>query len=325
MGRYPFVCAYRRYLKGVRARLSQGTIEERERKLHDLARVVQGLYCDDLIGSTNPAGFAENDIIEIFLALKARGIACETLRKYISMLKAVTRECRNTVVDEMLAKGKIVVGKDNKEPFSLDKSDVEALLASSEEVGGWKGAVCRFSIAMMTFLMLRPGELMRASIGDIDTKKWTFLVSNPKGKSRYGEVGRLPIPDLVRPYVLRYLEEREKMLRSKGIENARALIPSVVGDRASFYSQQGFGRLKIAVAKKADLNFKWKDFRPSGGQLALDAEVPIELVSRSMRHASTLTTERYYCRARADLAFARVNDAFNSVFAHEPAIAEKND
>jgi len=38
-----------------------------------------------------------------------------------------------------------------------------------------------------------------------------------------------------------------------------------------------------------------------------------------------LTTERYYCRARADLAFARVNDAFNSVFAHEPAIAEKND
>src|SRR5512136_507490 len=26
MGRYPFVCAYRRYLKGVRARLSQGTI-----------------------------------------------------------------------------------------------------------------------------------------------------------------------------------------------------------------------------------------------------------------------------------------------------------
>jgi hypothetical protein len=28
-----------------------------------------------------------------------------------------------------------------------------------------------------------------------------------------------------------------------------------------------------------------------------------ELVSRSMRHASTLTTERYYCRARADHAF----------------------
>jgi len=252
-------------------------------------------------------------------------VTCETLRKYISMLKAVTRECRNTVVDEMLAKGKIVVGKDNKEPFSLDKSEVETLLASSEAVGGWRGAVCSFSIAMMTFLMLRPGELMRAFVDDIDLKKWTFLVSSPKGKNRYGEVVRLPIPDLLRPFVLRYLEEREQMLRSKGIEAARALIPSVVGSGAAFYTQQGFGRLKSTVAKRAGLTFKWKDFRPSGGQIALDAGVPIELVSRSMRHASTLTTERYYCRAKADLAFARVNDAFNTVFGREPAIAEKND
>ena len=237
------MCAYRRYLKGVRARLSQGTIEERERKLHYLARVVQGLNSDGRVRSTNPAGLGEDDVIEVFLALKATGIACETLRKYISMLKVVTRECRNTVVDEMLAKGKIIVGKDNKEPFSLVKSEVEALLASSEAVGGWKGAICRFSIAMMTFLMLRPGELMRASIDDIDMKKWTFLVSSPKGKNRYGAVACLPIPDMLRPYVLRYLEEREKMLRSKGIESARALIPSIVGDRAGFYSQQGFGRL----------------------------------------------------------------------------------
>ncbi|HEX9907108.1 MAG TPA: hypothetical protein VGB78_01395 [Thermoplasmata archaeon] len=58
---------------------------------------------------------------EMFTALKATGIACETLRKYISMLKVVARECRNTVVDEMFGKGKIIVGKDNKEPFSLKK------------------------------------------------------------------------------------------------------------------------------------------------------------------------------------------------------------
>jgi len=172
--------------------------------------------------------------------------------------------------------------------------------------------------------MLGPGELTRASIDDIDSKKWTFLVANPKGKNRYGEVARLPIPDLLRPYVLRYLEERKQVLRSKGIENTRPLIPSINGNKAGFYSQQVFGRLKSAVAKKVGLNFKWKDFRPSGGQIALDTEVPIELVSRSMRHVSTLTTERYYCRARADPAFARVNYAFNAVLAHEPAIAEKN-
>ncbi len=49
----------------------------------------------------------------------------------------------------------------------------------------------------------------------------------------------------------------------------------------------------------------------------------MEFVSRSTRQASTLKTERYYCRARADLAYARVNDAYNGVFAHEPAMNEK--
>lgn len=61
-----------------------------------------------------------------------------------------------------------------------------------------------------------------------------------------------------------------------------------------------------------------------GGQIALDNGVTLEQVSRSMRHASVVTTERYYCRARADLAYARVNDAYNRVFEHEPAITEKS-
>ena len=49
MGRYPFVCAYRRYLRGVRARLSELTIAERERKLHHMARLVQRLHTEGRI------------------------------------------------------------------------------------------------------------------------------------------------------------------------------------------------------------------------------------------------------------------------------------
>jgi integrase len=79
-----------------------------------------------------------------------------------------------------------------------------------------------------------------------------------------------------------------------------------------------------AVIAKTGISFKWKDFRATGGQLAIDSGVSIEQVSRSMRHASVVTTERYYCRARADLAYARVNDAYNGVFVHEPAITGKS-
>jgi len=324
MGRYPFVCAYRRYLKGVRARLSEPTMTERERKLHCLSTVVENLYSTDVIATSNPSKFVENDIIEIFLVLKKRGIAHETLRKYITMLKFVVRECRNTVVDDMLAKGKLVIGADHKDLFALEAEEVKRILEGAMEVGGWKGAMTRFSVAMMTFLRLRPGELQKASLKDLDTRKWSFLVANPKGKGTYGEEARLPIPDVLKPYVLEYLEERQNMLKSRGIGDVTPLIPAVWTKGVNAYTQQAFGRLKKAVIAKTGISFKWKDFRATGGQIAVDSGVPIEQVSRSMRHASVVTTERYYCRARADLAYARVNDAYNGVFVHEPAITGKS-
>jgi len=81
--------------------------------------------------------------------------------------------------------------------------------------------------------------------------------------------------------------------------------------------------VKRHLIAKSGLSFKWKDFRSSGGQLTLNSYVSIEQIYLSMRHASTLTTERHYCRARADLAFARVNDAYNCIFERDPAIGAK--
>jgi len=325
MGRYPFVCAYRRYLKSSRARLGEGTIAERERKLHCLAKVVQQLNDAGKIGNPNPTLLTEGDVIEVFMALKQRGIKRSTLRKYLQMLKAVCRECGNRVVEDMLADGKIKVGNDLHEPFSLDQEELRDALVACRTVGGWRGEVCRFSITMLTFLRLRPGELRTASLRDLDTKRWTFLVANPKGKGTYGEMKRLPVPDVLRPYVLEYLEVRGSMLANRGVKDAEPLIPAISRKGVGVYCQQAFGRLKDEVMKEAGVRFKWKDFRPTGGQLALDAGVPIDQVSRSMRHASTQTTERYYCRARAEPAFARVNEAYNSLLKPEPAIRAEND
>jgi len=325
MGRYPFVCAYRRYLKNARARLGESTIEERERKLRLLSKIVQQLGDAERIGSPNPTLFTEEDVIEVFVALKQRRMKCSTLRKYLQMLKTVCRECGNRVVEDMLAEGKIRVGNDISEPFSLDWEEMKEILEACKRVGGWKGEACRFSIAMLTFLRLRPGELRTASIRDLDIKKWTFLVANPKGKGRYGESKRLPIPDVLRPYVLDYLKARDSMLAGNGIKETMALIPAISRKGVGVYCQQAFGRLKDEVIKEAGIQFKWKDYRPTGGQLALDAGVPIDQVSRSMRHASTQTTERYYCRVRAEPAFARVNEAYNMLSRPEPAIRAEND
>jgi len=68
------------------------------------------------------------------------------------------------------------------------------------------------------------------------------------------------------------------LLRSKGIDESKVtvLIPAISSKGVGIYSQQGFGRLKEEVMREAGIAFKWKDYRPTGGQLALDAGVPID-------------------------------------------------
>lgn len=132
-------------------------------------------------------------------------------------------------------------------------------------------------------------------------------------------------PNVLRPFVRDYLEVRKELLAQKGIAKAEPLIPAISPKGVGIYIQQAFGRLKNEVMKEANISFKWKDFRPSGGQLALDAGVAIDQVSRSMRHASTQTTERYHCRTRADAAMANVNAAYNRMFPDEPAIKAEKD
>jgi hypothetical protein len=110
----------------------------------------------------------------------------------------------------------------------------------------------------------------------------------------------------------------------KGHKDTIALIPTISRKGVGVYCQQAFGRLKNEVSEEAGIRFKWKDYRPTGGQLALDVGVSIDQVSRSMRHASTQTTERYYCRTRAEPAFANVNEAYNRAFPDKPAMNAKN-
>jgi hypothetical protein len=71
-----------------------------------------------------------------------------------------------------------------------------------------------------------------------------------------------------------------------------------------------FGKISYQVIKKWASPFKNQD--------------PIDQVSQSMRHASTQTTERYYCRAKAEPAFANVNEAYKTMFRDEPVMNTEN-
>ena len=89
MGRYPFVCAYRRYLKGVRARLSESTMAELERGLirdcmkTGLARVrAEGRRL---------GGPRKNADIGRILELQAQGWGCNRIGTALGVSHQTTR------------------------------------------------------------------------------------------------------------------------------------------------------------------------------------------------------------------------------------------
>src|SRR5439155_21842149 len=78
-------------------------------------------------------------------------------------------------------------------------------------------------------------------------------------------------------------------------------------------------KLKADLQERSGVRFRgWKAMRATFGQRAVNAGVPIEKVSRAMRHKYTQTTERFYARVSAGVALDAVNRAFD-----KPAIRQR--
>ncbi len=66
------------------------------------------------------------------------------------------------------------------------------------------------------------------------------------------------------------MKARQELLSSEGIDSSEPLIPAISCKGVNCYAQRSFGRLKKEVMNQAGISFKWKDLRPTNGQLALD-------------------------------------------------------
>lgn len=314
MGRYPFLTYTEKYLREARARLAESTIKEQKRKLRYLNRVIGRLKAEGKITTTNPSKFLEQDYLEFVVWMKEKKLDNNTQRKYLGLLKAVSRSCGNTTIDKMIADKKIVIHTTYKEPRSHTVAEVQHLLECTKKMPGWNGYVTRFFVAMYVFLELRPKELRLACMKDLDTGNWTFWIGNPKGEGWYGQQKNKGIPEVAKPYILEFLKRREQYLKGKGIAQCEPLIPNITKDGAKFYTAQCFCRYRDELKKVSGIDFKIKDLRPTGAQIALDHGASIEAVSRDMRHSSTKTTELYYARIKDASAFKQVNNAFNDAF-----------
>ena len=310
MGRYPLRTAIGEYVEGHRTYLAEATLAERKRKLLSFAGRYESLcrYNPDL--ERNPATWGEKEITVVLLDIRKRGWSLATQAKELENLQALLRFLGNGIVDKMKStRPQLFPRRTATRGPSISEEQLREVMTAATEVNGWSGEVARFIVTAYAFTGLRPGELRKAEIGDLDPQNWTLRVRHPKGEAMYGEHRIVPIPAPMRPAVLAYLKARELMLAKKGLLEAKPLVCRS-SDPTAFYSPMHLRRIKQKVEKISGVAFELRGLRRTYGQNLLNRGVPLETVSLALGHSSTLTTERYYCRKDADTARLEILRAF---------------
>jgi len=312
LGRYPFLAAARKYLEMRRGVIGEDTWREEERKLVYLNGVFEGMKDRGDISSTDPHVISRGDIQQFLIWMGEKQLEGATQAKYLRYVNKVLLMVRNTTIEDMklLERGNMPRAM-KKEITHLEPEVVAKIQKAAAAVEGWHGVVGQFLMWLYPNTGIRPGELRRAHLEDLDVKKWRFYVRHPKGEKKYGVKRTVPILPPARAVVARYLMERDKYLDENGVGAHAALIPNLRG-KDGFYSPKTLRMIKGKVQRLVGVNFKLKDFRPTWAQSCKDRDIDIEAVSKMMGHASTATTERYYARIQDEKAFKTFEHAFDA-------------
>ncbi|UCE91369.1 MAG: site-specific integrase, partial [Methanobacteriota archaeon] len=184
---------------------------------------------------------------------------------------------------------------------SVGYGELETLLRAADELSGWPGECAAFCIHMFAWTGVRKNELCAAHREDLSVDTWTFKVRHPKGEGTYGRQRIVPIPDRLKPVVIRYLKARDEMLAGRGEMEVVPLVPSVRNPERSI-TRGAIDKWVWDVSEKSGVQFNPHALRRTYGQILIDNGVSVETVSVMLGHSFTTTTEKHYCRKTADSA-----------------------
>lgn len=216
----------------------------------------------------------------------------------------------NPVLERMRRQRHVRLPREIPKPVHVLTDPELQRLWACDVLGGWRGRVGRFLSVFLSATGLRPGEVRQARLEDLDLARRVIVVVHPKGEGSWAAAGlEAPVLEFALQEVRDFLADREDYLAGGECE---ALVPLRSWDgRLGPWSEAGLRKLVADLREASGVRFSLKTFRATFAQRAVDAGVPIEVVSRALRHASTKTTERWYARVRTDAAFAQLHAAFS--------------
>ncbi len=316
--RTPFLSAAKAYLEDVRPYYRPLTREQMRRDLNTIDRDLRALKREGFIATTNPQRLTEPDVGKLILRWQTRltrygkPLDQTTQAHYLNTLGNLLGWCGNPVLDVMRRRRHVRFPRQVPKPIAvLDGEDLKRLRRSADAIPAWDGSTARFLVAFLPGTGLRPKEIRLARLTDLDPERWTLTVAHPKGEGSWAAAGaEAPILPFARDAVRDFLDERRAFLAG---EDHEALIPYRRFDGTlDYWPAAMLRKLKAEIARLSGVRFSLKTFRATFAQMAKDRHVPIESVSRAMRHGSTKTTERFYARIRAEDAFRELERAFET-------------
>ncbi len=153
----------------------------------------------------------------------------------------------------------------------------------------------------------RHKELKEGKIGDLFLRSGDehYHIEHPKGEDTYGEPRDPPLRRECLPFLKRYLAKLKEVMAERPDNDH--LFPALRDKGDGKLSSSSITKKVRWVAMKANVpGLDIHRCRRTWGQMLLDEGVPIETVSVLMGHASTATTEKFYCRQKEKRARAVV-------------------
>jgi len=318
MGRNPLKTRVTQYLEANSGILAEETLKERARKL----RAFEGRYA--MLCETNPklkrdpAIWGEKEMVAVLQEIKGHGWSPTTQARELENIQGVLRSVNNGILDGMKVKYPFLFPKRvTRRGPSLNQEECSKILKATEMISGWNGEVARFLIHTHLFTGLRPKELRRAEIDDLDLQTWTLRVRHPKGEGSYGSNREVPLPAPLRPVATAYLRARKQMLTEHGLLYSRPLLCRK--DKPdSFYSANRLRSIKARVEELSGVKFELRTLRRTYGQMIVDGS-DIETASIALGHNSVKTTQAYYCQKSLDTVKSNVLRALENAVPITPS------
>ena len=290
------------------------TRENLMRRYKRMDRDCEMLYKQGILSTLSPKNMLPEDICNYLVYRSNIGNSDSEMIHEISSVVKLFDYIGNPAARECLAKYPYLKPKKSTERLpSMDPAVVDMIYAKAMEVPqtDWISMVSYGLAVFAVSTGMRNKELRLCDIRDINAEnaQWVVTVKHPKGEGTYGKERPVPVDPRAYPFLKRYFIARMKFVNERG-SVSNALFPGGYSD-GGYLSSNAVREYCSRVSKDLGVEFNLRDCRRTYGQNLLDMDADIETVSKLLGHASTATTEGYYCSIRQSVAVEKASKIYS--------------